>query len=49
MLDGTNLLLTGTALETLAQWSNLLKSFQQRLGCYFARSEARQVAFNGVA
>ncbi|MBD2069017.1 hypothetical protein H6F93_16070 [Leptolyngbya sp. FACHB-671] len=44
MLDSPNLFLTGTALETLAGWSNLLKTFQQRLGSYFARSEARQAA-----
>jgi SRSO17 transposase len=48
MLDITNLFPTGTALETLSQWSNLLKSFQHRLGSYFARSEARQAAFNYI-
>ena len=48
MLDSTNLFPTGTALETLAEWSNLLKSFQQRLGSYFARSEAHQAAFNYI-
>lgn len=48
MLDSTNLFPTGTALETLAEWSNLLKSFQQRLGSYFVRSEARQAAFNYI-
>jgi SRSO17 transposase len=48
MLDITNLFPTGPALETLAQWSHLLKSFQQRLGSYFARSEARQAAFNYI-
>lgn len=48
MLDSTNLFPTGTALETLAEWSNLLKSFQQRLGSYFARSEARQAGFNYI-
>jgi SRSO17 transposase len=48
MLDITTLFPTGTALETLAEWSNLLKSFQQRLGSYFARSEARQAAFNYI-
>jgi SRSO17 transposase len=48
MLDNTTLFPTGPALETLAEWSNLLKSFQQRLGSYFARSEARQAAFNYI-
>jgi SRSO17 transposase len=48
MVDSTNLFPTGTALETIAEWSNLLKSFQQRLGPYFARSEARQAAFNYI-
>ncbi len=48
MLDITNLFSTGPELETLAEWSNLLKSFQQRLGAYFARSEARQAAFNYI-
>ena len=40
--------LTGQALETVCQWSNILKSFQQRLSPYFARSEARQAAFNYI-
>ena len=40
--------LTEQALETVCQWSNILKSFQQRLSPYFARSEARQAAFNYI-
>jgi len=48
MLDSRNSFPSGTALETLAEWSHLLKSFQQRLGFYFARSEARQAAFNYI-
>ena len=40
--------LTGQALETVCQWSNILKSFQQRLSPYFARAEARQAAFNYI-
>ena len=48
MLDITNLFPTATALETLSEWTNLLKSFQHRLGSYFARSEARQAAFNYI-
>ena len=40
--------LTGQALETVCQWSNILKSFQQRLSPYFARTEARQAAFNYI-
>jgi len=40
--------MTVTALETLDKWSHLLKTFQQRLGSYFARSEAYQVAFNYI-
>ncbi len=48
MLDTSNPFLTGTALEALSQWSNTLKSFQQRLGSHFARSEARQAAFHYI-
>jgi hypothetical protein len=44
----SQLFLTGNALETVYQWSNVLKSFQQRLSPYFARCEARQAAFNSI-
>jgi SRSO17 transposase len=46
MLESDNPFLTGSALEALSGWSNLLKSFQSRIGQYFARSEARQSAFD---
>lgn len=44
----SQLFLTGNALETVCQWSNTLKLFQQRLSPYFARCEARQAAFNYI-
>ena len=47
-IDPSQLFLTGSALETVCHWSNTLKSFQQRLSPYFARSEARQAAFNYI-
>lgn len=45
MFESDNPFLTGSALEALSEWSNVLKSFQSRIGRYFARSEARQSAF----
>jgi len=48
LIDPFQLFLTGNALETVCQWSNTLKSFQQRLSPYFARCEARQAAFNYI-
>lgn len=47
-IDPSQSFLTGNALETVCQWSNTLKSFQQRLSPYFARAEARQAAFNYI-
>jgi SRSO17 transposase len=47
-IDPYQAFLTGSALETVCQWSNTLKSFQQRLSPYFARCEARQAAFNYI-
>src|SRR4028119_61111 len=44
MLDTSNVFLTGVALEALSQWSSTLKTFQQKLGKQFARSEARFAA-----
>lgn len=46
MFESDNPFLTGSALETLSEWSNVLKTFQSRMGQYFARSEARQSAFD---
>jgi hypothetical protein len=40
LIDPSQLFLTGKVLETVYQWSNILKSFQQRLSPYFARQEA---------
>jgi SRSO17 transposase len=48
MLDTSNVFLTGVALEALSEWSSTLKTFQQKLGKHFARSEARQAAFNYI-
>ena len=39
-IDSYPVFLTGQALETVYEWSNTLKGFQQRLSPYFARSEA---------
>ena len=47
-IDPYPVFLTGQALETVYEWSNTLKGFQQRLSPYFARSEARQAAFNYI-
>lgn len=46
MFESDNPFLTGSALEALSEWSNVLKTFQSRIGQYFARSEARQSAFD---
>jgi SRSO17 transposase len=46
MYESDNPFLTGSALEALSEWSNVLKTFQSRIGQYFARSEARQSAFD---
>lgn len=46
MLESNNPFLSGSALEALSQWSDALKSFQSCMGQYFARSEARQSAFD---
>lgn len=46
MLESANPFLTGSALDTLSEWSNVLKSFQSRIGQHFARLEARQSAFD---
>lgn len=46
MLESDNPFLSGSALEALSHWSDTLKSFQSRIGRYFARSEARQSAFD---
>ena len=48
MLDTSNVFLTGVALEALSEWSSTLKTFQQKLGKHFARSEARLAAFNYI-
>jgi hypothetical protein len=40
MQEEFNLFPSGQALEALCAWSDSLKSFQQRIGKYFARSEA---------
>ena len=46
MFESDNPFLTGSALEALSEWSNVLKTFQSRIGQYFARLEARQSAFD---
>lgn len=48
MLDTSNVFLRGVALEALSQWSATLKTFQQKLGKHFARSEARLAAFDYI-
>lgn len=48
LVDPSQLFLTGNVLETVYKWSNILKSFQQRLSPYFARQEARQAAFKYI-
>ncbi|CAA9583846.1 hypothetical protein AVDCRST_MAG81-3446 [uncultured Synechococcales cyanobacterium] len=46
MQEEFNLFPNGQALEALCAWSDNLKSFQQRIGKYFARSEAKGAAFD---
>ena len=46
MQEEFNLFPNGQALEALCAWSDHLKSFQQRIGKYFARSEAKGAAFD---
>ena len=48
LIDPSQLFITDNALETVCQWSNTLKSFQQSLSPYFARCEARQAGFNYI-
>ena len=48
MQEEFNLFPRGQALEDLCAWSNSLKSFQQRIGKYFARSEAKGAAFDYI-
>jgi hypothetical protein len=48
MLDSQDWFLTGAALDTLSEWSHLLKSFQQQLGVHFGRSEARLAAYDYI-
>ena len=38
----------GPSLDAIEQWSKTLKSFQQRLGVYFTRSEAKTAAFDYI-
>jgi len=44
-----NLFPSGQALEALCAWSDNLKSFQQRIGKYFARSEAKEALYSSFA
>jgi SRSO17 transposase len=46
MFESDNPFLTGSAQEALSEWSNVLKSFQFRLGQHLARAEVRQTAFD---
>jgi hypothetical protein len=48
MLDTSNVFLTGVALEALSEWSDAPKSFGQKLGKHFARSETRPAAFDYI-
>jgi SRSO17 transposase len=48
MQEEFNLFPTGQALEALCAWSDNLKSFQQRIGKYFARFEAKGAAFDYI-
>ena len=48
MQESLNLFPSGQALEALCAWSDNLKSFQQRIGKYFARSEAKGAAFDYI-
>lgn len=46
MFESDNPFLTGSALEALSEWSNVLKSFQSRIGQHLSRAEVRQTAFD---
>jgi len=48
MQEELNLFSSGAALEALCRWGDSLKSFQQRLGKYYARFEARLAAFDYI-
>jgi hypothetical protein len=48
MQEEFNYFPSGQALEALCAWSDSLKSFQQRIGKYFARSEATGAAFDYI-
>lgn len=48
MQEEFNLFPNGAALEALCLWSDSLKSFEQRLEKYYARSEARLAAFDYI-
>ncbi len=48
MQETLNLFPSGAALEALCGWSDSLKSFQQRIGKYYARAEACQTAFDYI-
>lgn len=48
MQEEFNLFPNGQALEALCAWSDNLKSIQQRIGKYFARSEAKGAAFDYI-
>lgn len=48
MQEEFNLFPSGQVLEALCAWSDHLKSFQQRIGKYFARSEAKGAAFDYI-
>ncbi len=48
MQEEFNLFPSRQALRALCAWSDNLKSFQHRIGKYFARSEAKGVAFDYI-
>ena len=48
MQEDLNLFPSVQALEALCVWSDHLKSFQGRIGKYFARSEAKGAAFDYI-
>ncbi len=48
MQEEFNLFPSGQALEALCAWSDNLKSCQQRIGKYFARSETKGAAFDYI-
>lgn len=48
MQESLNLFPSGAVLEALSLWSDSLKSFQGRIGKYFARSEAKGAAFDYI-